>query len=296
MKRNLKLQLKAFQNGISHSLSGKKSGLFCPICGYISFVPLGKEFEFLDKSKPNVFSEEDVPPRSIGGKKMCYTHQYCNNSHGKNEVHLRDAYNVRNSGKANRAFLEVADAKVPVELDFKKSQVTMKEPNNPRLGALKKDGSSNLRFSWISPDLHRQGVSILKTAYLYLFMKYGHKHIVSKQFELIRKQLREPDNKILNSCGYESIGVISDGFYRTNLKTTIAVFFKGFIGLLPDGGVSGDLVRIWSTPYGAQQECEFKYTFLEYLPSKPEYLKDFEGTKIDIGEITTLDFNQYRNK
>ena len=48
-----------------------------------------------------------------------------------------------------------------------------------------------------TPDIRRSRISLLKTAYLLMFRRFGYSYILNKELEPIRQQIRDPHAKVL---------------------------------------------------------------------------------------------------
>lgn len=130
-------------------------------------------------------SEEHVPPKSLGGKVLCLTHERANVSYGKFEKYLfkrsNNVVNYRDTRKTNyKAYLK--DSSAELTFDFSK--------DTPRLEFITpyvteqrvQDFMNNGKFDFFLDDAkHNPGVraAYIKSAYLKAFSLLGYPYLIS---------------------------------------------------------------------------------------------------------------------
>ncbi|MBU2947201.1 HNH endonuclease [Zobellia uliginosa] len=190
---------------IENSLIEETKELFiCPIC-------LEKH---ADITSDNPLTLEDAPPKSLGGKANTLTCKKCNNTCGHQiDFHLterlRELDNAKfpnNSETKVRIKIgnETFNGKIKVENDGTMKMFHSKKNNHPEkleeeMVELKAGTIVDLNFlkSRVIPE--KLEYAILKSAYLLAFEKFGYSLILDKNFNIIREQLLNPEERLYPS-------------------------------------------------------------------------------------------------
>jgi HNH endonuclease len=214
---------------LSSILAPSVQGYLCPIC--LKFIP-----------NINDLTIEHVPPKSLGGKKLCLTCRTCNSTAG----HSIDSAMFREQGM--RSFLSAKGHRTRVKLDIGGNTLNaemFQEPdavnirilpnqNNPVVETRFKDkmtepGGEQMTINvtiWGGYRKREADVGYLKTAYLAAFAKFGYRWILTEEMEPIRQQVRNPCEPIVNNfrigLSEEPKGKL-DGFYL--MSTPIIALF-----------------------------------------------------------------------
>ncbi|MBA2593335.1 MAG: HNH endonuclease [Pseudomonadota bacterium] len=174
----------------------------CPIC-----VELFPDLE--------AFSIEDVPPASIGGRRICVTCQPCNSTAGHAidaavqwETKLRRGF-LANGMVAERAKLKISEVSLNVDVTRDKNGlnvVVAPGQNDPRAveagkaemqdACFRKRGTFTLTKS-ASYKQRAADVGYLKSAYLAAFAKFGYRWIFQPALNSVREQIRWPGTMVL---------------------------------------------------------------------------------------------------
>lgn len=177
----------------------------CPIClNHFSE-------DDLDINKKNHLTLEDAPPYSLGGKANTLTCKKCNNESGyKIDSHLVKLLNEQEI----RNFLPNTEANVILEHKGEKAQGHLKidengimtihhllKNNNPKKleKYVEKTGKGDipiLTFKASRVEIKKVEVALLKSAYILAFQHYGYPLILSKAFDVVRRQISNPDEEI----------------------------------------------------------------------------------------------------
>lgn len=180
---------------------GDKNVYLCPIC-------LRPHVD-LDSKDP--LTLEDAPPKSLGGTANTMTCKSCNNTAGhKIDFHLTERLREIDSGK----FIPGIETSVKVNIDGETFQgkITVAEDGTMTMFHSKKnnypekldktikqvkDGKIiNIDFlkSRVVPE--NLEYALLKTGYLMTFERFGYSLILYNCFDIIRQQLRNPEERV----------------------------------------------------------------------------------------------------
>lgn len=206
----------------------------CPICL--------KQFsdKDLDTALKNHLTLEDAPPKSLGGKANTLTCKKCNNEFGHTiDFHLVDKLNELGI----KSFSPNTDSKVKTTHDGIEVQGTLKvdekgvmtityhkKTNNPDklkeyLSKTAKGDIVNLNFPISRVDIRRFEIALLKSAYMMAFEQYGYALILNKSYDIVRKQLLNPDDEIYPKGFWSQQSVFTESSKGVHLIAT-----KGFEG------------------------------------------------------------------
>jgi hypothetical protein len=185
-------------------------GYLCPICL--------QGFERLDD-----LTEEDVPPRAIGGQVLCLTCRGCNCGAGHGidaEVHREKLSRsfLAVDGQSRRAKIVVGclQANIDLRRDEKGFHIRVLGPqNDPKgverlkaalAGVVQSRSSLKLRDS-VSYSRRDADAGYLKSAYLAAFAKLGYTYILRAALNRVRQQIRDRTCRAL-----ETVRVFSGDF------------------------------------------------------------------------------------
>jgi hypothetical protein len=188
------------QNLLDFALKFPKT-FICPIC----FVQFSEDD--LNTGKENFLTLEDAPPKSLGGKANTLTCKKCNNTFGHEiDFHLVEKLNELDitsfqPKSGSKAFFTHNGVKVQgtVNVD-EKGNITvihLEKTNNPKLLSsyvqnTGKGDTTTINFPSSRVDFKKFEIALLKTAYIMAFEQYGYPLILSKAFDVVREQLRDP--------------------------------------------------------------------------------------------------------
>ena len=190
---------------LPESLNFKEGVYLCPIC-------LNEFTEHdLDLSSTNMLTLEDAPPKSLGGHSRTLTCKACNSRCGHEiDFHLTErlieidvrAFLPKVIAKAKLTHKGVqVQGEVKISEDGTISVIHREKYNHPEklkkyVSSTGKDDLVEIEFNASRVDKHRLEVALLKTAYILAFEQYGYALILSSAFDIVRKQLENPDSEI----------------------------------------------------------------------------------------------------
>lgn len=190
-----------------HSVTGTDRGYVCPLC--------------LDAfTAPKDLTWEHVPPQSVGGRRLVLTCHRCNHVVGgtvdkhfdrlKNWLRFSAAYPGTTSAilghGGTRLRIALADDGTTVRIDARQDVDQRKAAvqSEKFLHALAAPGGTegkeikltwpDARYAWSQKHLE---VAFLKSAYLAVFGDLGYGAILSKSYDPVRQQVREPSESIM---------------------------------------------------------------------------------------------------
>lgn len=206
----------------------------CPICL--------KQFseKDLDTTLDTCLTLEDAPPKSLGGKAITLTCKKCNNEFGHEiDFHLVEKLNELGI----KSFLPNTGSKATITHNGIEVQGTMKvdengvmtithlkKVNNPNrlkkyVSKTGKDDIVDLQFPMSRVDLKRFEIALLKSAYIMAFEQYGYALVLNEAYDIVRKQLLNPDDEIYPEGFWSQQSVFTENFKGVHLIKT-----KGFEG------------------------------------------------------------------
>lgn len=177
-------------------------------------------------------TEEDVPQRSLGGRRIALTCKECNNVCGSEiDVHLFNLIKV----KEQKFFLPGDKRKIYVQNGEKKLNATIEigenrdikllvdiTKNNPKIWnffyeqVLIPQKEITIEDKNIKKDERRINAALLKNAYLLLFAKTGYTFLLDKYYSCLREQIFNPNIfYIPNGLWTMQDLSIPDGIYLT---------------------------------------------------------------------------------
>ncbi|MGZ5118889.1 MAG: HNH endonuclease [Burkholderiales bacterium] len=257
-------------------------GYLCPICL---------------KLIPNIdgVTIEHVPPKSLGGKKLCLTCRTCNSTAG----HSIDSAMFREHGM--RSFLSPSGHRTRVKVDLggrilnaEMSQdpdainiQILANQNNPVVEEEFKDNMTdggegrtiNVTI-WGGYRQREADVGYLKTAYLAAFSKFGYRWILTAEMEPIRQQVRSPREVIINNfrIGIKDVASdIFDGLYLMRTPVVALLVRVGTYGVfLPwPGNSSAAQISDWiDSEKRKGPSASQTYELLSRFPKEAEFQFD----------------------
>ncbi|TRW25354.1 hypothetical protein FMM05_08605 [Flavobacterium zepuense] len=221
-------------NGLSDIQLKFEKTYICPIC-YNQFSEAD-----LDTSKESFLTLEDAPPKSLGGKANTLTCNKCNNEFGHTiDFHLAEYINeadihafLPNTGsrvKMTHKGIRVQGI-VNVDADGKITITHIEKINNPKVlkdyvAKTGKDDIADLEFPASRVEFKKFEIALLKTAYILAFEKFGYPLILSKAFDIVRDQLRNPEKNIY-STGFWS----RQSVFNKSIAGVLLIITPGFEG------------------------------------------------------------------
>lgn len=190
-----KLLFKEMAADLSAVLAGKRNVILCPLCM--------REFgaDDLESKKLDI---EHVIPASAGGKILTLTCKKCNSRCGSDiDSHFARRFRLEKAmatGGEVSARLKGKDFGAPAFLTFSPERLDIKSaPTTPEMAALLKErahqyaaGERGFNLRVIDNiDRTKLVASIVKAAYLGLFVDWGYKYAVLPMLDWVRKGIRE---------------------------------------------------------------------------------------------------------
>lgn len=210
--KNFELVVLRSKEGTFNIPDDFKKSVVCPTCLYL-FNSLS-----LDQAIDLPLTFEDVPPVKLGGQPSTLTRKKCNNDSGTRldallieffqvDPFMRSEENSSIMVKTNinnklrtTALLTYKTVDGKPFFEFK-NLITDKHRLNIFKNVFPKGGDNEVKFSFHTPNGRFVQIALLRIAYLLMFAKFGHSYIINKNFDLIRKQILNPEQKILPAFG-----------------------------------------------------------------------------------------------
>ncbi len=176
----------------------------CPICtNQFSEADLNAD-------SSNMLTLEDSPPDSLGGKKIALTCKACNSACGHDlDFHIQermlelDAKEfLPNSTQKGKTTIDGVTVNSEVRVKDNKIEVVFTDKNNnpeKTKEYLKKVIPNEMVTVEPKPsrvDSEKFQIALLKSAYVLAFAKFGYNFILNPCFNIVRKQLKNPDKLI----------------------------------------------------------------------------------------------------
>jgi len=183
-------------------LQEERGRYICPIC---------LESHDSIKTEGNSLTLEDAPPKSLGGKARTLTCQTCNNTCGRQiDFHLTERLRELDSGEFRPGTITKVLVRISgetlrgtVEVLEDGTLVMNHSPKNNHPGELENtmihtQGGNTINMDFLKSRVvpERMGYALLKTGYLLLFEKFGYDFILDPSYDIVRKQLLEPEKEI----------------------------------------------------------------------------------------------------
>lgn len=174
-----------YNENLSKVLNQKVDFILCPIC-------LDKFY--IDDIKNKVLTLEDVPQKSLGGKKILLTCKTCNNIAGtKYENDLKLFVNQR-IGSKSRYIAKFKDRIINGDYNQHTNEIELSPKNNdPKLlSEFVKSEVYSAKFDPIETFRYEKlNKAIIKAGYLYLYYLTGYNIILNDCYNNIRKIIKE---------------------------------------------------------------------------------------------------------
>lgn len=255
----------------------------CPIC-------------LMGYNTPDAFTLEHVPPKSTGGRPLVLTCATCNNTAGRQlDSHIAAAASAADVAAGRRpldtrmtfgghtitASLQIGDAgfdftAIPSRSDPKALDAFFQAFAK---AAAEESADHSVNLSYRDPhDPYRESVAWLRVAYLYAFATLGYNYILQPPLAPIRKQIREPEEKVVpylvkRVSANPQAGTIYFITAPAQFRAIVVMVRDRFV-VLPDFEHPSTLAeRIGSIPI-EQWPTTFSGEGLA-LPTSPQYLADF---------------------
>ena len=165
-----------------------------------------------------LLTREDVPPKSLGGRKIILTCGDCNwpaghdmDVHARREADIFEFFGGRLSGA--QATIRTKSGRLPIHLSSTNKQVTMlgvAEATSPAdNNGIKADlNQATLPNGWQDLNIKiqfkpfsavRAEASWVRTAYLVFFAALGYRFVIRPELDEVRKRIYEPGAKAMSS-------------------------------------------------------------------------------------------------
>jgi len=182
-------------------IKGEIDTYLCPICT--------KSHKSIDEKDP--LTLEDAPPKSLGGKANTLTCKSCNNTCGhKIDFHLTERLRELDSVKflpntETRVKVKIEDevfnGKISIDENGEMSMFYSIKNNHPIKLEEKMIGLRNghvVDFNFLKTRVIPENLeyALLKSGYLLAFEKFGSSMIFEECFDIVRQQLKNPDERI----------------------------------------------------------------------------------------------------
>jgi hypothetical protein len=194
-------------------LAGKSNVILCPLCFVeFGFADIGR----MDDSIEPRLTIEHVIPESAGGTALTLTCKKCNSDTGREiDSHFARRFRVEETMKSGGEISARRKGKgmgAPAFLTINPQGFHCRlEPTTPKMAALfqkrfsqYETGERELRMSVnTNIDSLKLVASMVKTAYLGLFIDWGYKYAVLPMLDWVRKGIREPGKE--RECFLETV-------------------------------------------------------------------------------------------
>jgi len=263
------------------------SGIICPLC--LTHIQTFREA-----------TREHVPPKALGGKVLCVLCRKCNSTAGHSidaAIH-REASAARflgQDGYRTEVDLEQGSGRIRAEIFMVNDEINvevLKGRSDPQMEnhlkeLLSSDSAHGREVRVRIPFNYRPidaSVGHLKVAYLAAFAKFGYTVIMSREYDLIRRQIVCPSEPIVPRFRVELVRGTEtslDGFYRLKSPFPALLVRRENVGIfLPIPNGKGPIeISDWihaeasKTPRGS-----LSLDFLGQWPTKLELALDFSGS------------------
>lgn len=179
----------------------QKDVYLCPICL--------QPHQDLNSNDP--LTLEDVPPKSLGGSANTLTCKSCNNTAGyKIDFHLTERLREIDNGKLTPG--TETSVKVNIDGEIFQGEITVADDGTMKMFHSKKNnhpeklekkmkqvkGGKTINMDFLKSRVIPENLeyALLKTGYLMMFEKFGYSLLLNDCFEIVRQQLRNPEERI----------------------------------------------------------------------------------------------------
>lgn len=218
-----------------------KRAVVCPLCMRIF------DYHALDQQSEVPLTLEHCPPQELGGKGKLLLCRPCNSRTGHDvDVRLMEYLQVKPfNNKEPQAKVRLPNTILKADQYEVKGNVIFKRENanafsididvrdEYRKGMKEKVLSQN-EFQIIykphdTPSAHLVHIALLKIAYLLAFSKFGHLFVLNKNYDAVRYQILNPEQKVLPAKGVtRNVGLL-EGFYLVKQP----IYVKGILVVFP---------------------------------------------------------------
>jgi hypothetical protein len=214
-----------------------RKAVICPLCmRFFNTAALSQESVL-------PLTLEHCPPEELGGKPKVLLCKECNSKTGHDvDVKLMEFLHVQpfnneeiNSSIENKnTVIKSKDAEVRGTTVFKRLEKNkfyfdLKAKDEYRKALYDKiQKADEFQITYKpheTPSAHLVHVALLKIAYLLAFHKFGHLFILNSNYDFVRKQILNPEQKILKSKGVSQNTSLPLGFYLISQP----LFAKGIL-------------------------------------------------------------------
>jgi hypothetical protein len=199
--------------GLNSELLKKGSLVCCPLC--MKFF----ERSALNQQLKNALTLEHVPPEKLGGKPKILLCKICNSGTGHDvDVNLMDYLKVapfnnrenQSTVTLQNTILKAGEFEVKGKFTFKREtensfSYVLHADDDYRKGRQKViESASEMQIIYKpheTPSRQLVHIALLKIAYLLSFAKFGHSFSANPNYDLIRKQILNPNDNVLPTRG-----------------------------------------------------------------------------------------------
>lgn len=274
--------------------------------------PLCCTFYDSERCESGALTFEHVPPRSVGGVELTLTCAHCNNlagtaldHHAAKRKKADDLLQLRRGEGPVKlryginAHMRVTDGPVYFDVDPRHNDPTRFAAFNAEIGRrFSTVGAETVgvvpQFSFgvpISHDEWKANLSYLRAAYLTVFALYGYRLILGASYQLVRRQLRDIDQRVIKRL---VVGMITSGSesglqegYIHGLGPLIVVqFHDRWVGLPHD---TSD-VAWWDRALAVEPYTRLLARNRQSLPIRPTHIADFSVIPREGRSWIPLDF------
>lgn len=267
---------------LKYAMHPSPSGYICPICLKII-------------NDINELTYEHVPPKSLGGKKLCLTCRCCNSTAGytiDSAMHREQGFRnfLSPNGHRSRVKIEVEGQVINAEMFQEPNFTNIKilPNNNPAVAnqveeRIMDSGSAPPSINitvWGGYRQKEADVGYLRAAYLAAFAKFGYRWIFTSETHIIRRQIQNPRDTLIQNfrvgLSHKS-GHTPDGFYilKTPLTALLVRIGNNAIYLPWPRGASAKQISEWiNSEKEKGKSCEYTYQQIAPWPTGLELIFD----------------------
>ena len=259
--------------------------VFCPLC-FRSFT----EAQVLRRDAGDHLTIDHIPPKSLGGTVQILTCFECNNTASQFDRELQFFTHKPDSGIISmRTKLKVGDLRFGATTiyDVAKKDFTFLLSSEADLLKFIKSQNGKAFDVEIKDKSKGVGVNLLKMAYLLAFNKLGYGIILHPQYNLIRRQVKEPYAKVLGHNGIFIFNVsesMPDGVFIVTEPSEFVSLLVRFPVKFKNGSIRrysvflpsplGDVVTFYNALRTVPKDVRFSFTKVfdvDYW-NNPEYI------------------------
>lgn len=189
-------------------------GVICPIC--MKLFP--REALSHDKGYEDPLTLEDIPPKSLGGEVRTLTCKICNNtagsqleSHLKNRLEFEEAMSGETDSSLDGAIRTENNIRINASIEVNEDKFIKIFMDPDRSDPKDIQQFTSILNTGKTPDfsldffgkfrLNRPEVALLRIGYLIAYSTFGLGFILNPNLEIIRNQINNPKDKIINPWG-----------------------------------------------------------------------------------------------